>query len=286
MRRLYWLRPLHETLYGAWYAPFPYMGWTTSGAVEQGVARMERYAIRIGTAGWSISRPHAEQFGWGASGLARYATRFAAVEVNSSFYRPHRPTTYARWAAATPDAFRFAVKMPRVITHERRLGDTAEPLARFLAEAGALGAKLGPILVQLPPSLAFDPGRAAMFWQALRARFDGEVVCEPRHRSWFAPDADALLRAWDIARVAADPCPAPDADQPGGWAGLRYVRLHGSPRMYYDAYPDLYLDRLAEQLAEFALHAPVWCIFDNTAEGAATIDALRLLGRLQARGAV
>jgi uncharacterized protein YecE (DUF72 family) len=254
--------------------------------VEQGIERMERHAILIGRAGWSIPRPHAERFAQGATGLARYATRFAAVEINSSFYRPHRPTTYARWAAGTPDAFRFAVKMPRVITHERRLVDTSEPLARFLADAGALGAKLGPILVQLPPSLAFDLGRATMFWQELRNRFDGEVVCEPRHPSWFAPDADALLRAWDVARAAADPRPAPGADQPGGWAGLRYVRLHGSPRMYYDAYPGHYLDRMAAQLAEFALHAPVWCIFDNTAEGAATIDALRLLDRLQTRGTV
>ncbi|MGH2344100.1 MAG: DUF72 domain-containing protein, partial [Chloroflexota bacterium] len=104
--------------------------------------------------------------------------------------------------------------------------------------------------------------------------------------SWFEHDADELLRAWEVARAAADPPPAPGADEFGGWPGLRYVRLHGSPRMYYDTYDDLYLDQLAEGLAGFARHAPVWCIFDNTAEGAATANALGLLDRLRARDMV
>ncbi len=139
------------------------------------------------------SHPHAARFAAGESHLARYATRFAAVEIDSSFYRPHRPATYARWADTTPDAFRFAVKAPRAITHERRLVETAEPLDRFVAEIGALGTKLGPVLVQLPPSLAFSAPVATAFWQDLRDRFGGEVVCEPRHPSWFEDDADWLL---------------------------------------------------------------------------------------------
>ena len=190
---------------------------------------MDAYAVRIGTAGWSVSRQHAGLFAPGASQLARYATRIAAVEINSSFYRPHRPATYARWAAATPESFRFAVKVPRAVTHELRLREAAGPLERFLGEIGALGTKLGPVLVQLPPSLPFDPAVATAFWRTLRARFEGEVVCEPRHPSWFAPGAAELLRAWDVARVAADPAPATGAGEPDGWPGLRYLRLHGSP---------------------------------------------------------
>jgi len=238
---------------------------------------MGRYTIRIGTAGWSVPREHAGRFALGASHLARYATRFAVVEINSSFYRPHRPATYARWAAATPDAFRFAVKVPRTVTHERRLVDVSEPLGRFFAEVGALGAKLGPVLVQVPPSLSFEWPVADAFWRTVRARFAGDIVCEPRHPSWFTPDAERLLAAWDVARAAADPPPAAHAGEPGGWPGLGYVRLHGSPRMYYDAYADSYLEGLARRLAELARHAPVWCILDNTAAGAATGDAFRLL---------
>jgi uncharacterized protein YecE (DUF72 family) len=247
---------------------------------NKGLAGMDRHDIHVGTAGWSIPGPHAERFAPGASHLERYATRFGAVEIDTSFYRPHRPATYARWAETTSEGFRFAVKTPRVLTHHRRLTEPAEPLERFLEEVGALGAKLGPILVQLPPSLAFDPHKTEAFWREVRARFEGEVVCEPRHRSWFTPEADELLRAWKIARAAADPAPVPGADEPAGWAGLRYIRLHGSPRMYYDTYSEQYLDRLREKLLQFAQDTPVWCIFDNTAEGEAVVNALGLLDRL------
>jgi len=241
---------------------------------------MDRHAIWVGCAGWSIPREDAERFAPGQSHLARYATRFPAVEIDSSFYRPHRPATYARWVDTTPDTFHFAVKVPRTVTHERRLVDTAEPLDRFLAETAALGAKRGPVLVQLPPSLAFEPAVAAAFWRELRDRFGGEVVCEPRHRSWFGDEADRLLQTWQVARVGADPPPVPHADEPAGWAGLRYLRLHGSPRMYYDAYDEAYLDRLAGRLVGWAQHAPLWCIFDNTAAGAATLNAFQLLDYL------
>ncbi len=243
----------------------------------------ERHVIRVGCAGWSVPSAYAERFGEGESHLARYATRFDAVEIDSSFYRPHRPATYARWAETTPEGFSFAIKVPRAVTHERRLVETAEALDRFFAETGALGAKRGPVLVQLPPSLSFDPPIAAAFWRELRDRFAGEVVCEPRHPSWFGRDADRLLGAWNVARVAADPPPVPGADEPGGWAGLRYLRLHGSPRMYYDTYDEAYLDRLAGRLVEVAEHAPVWCIFDNTAAGAATLNVFSLLDHLNAR---
>ena len=245
--------------------------------------RVEPQVIRVGCAGWSIPRVHADRFAPGASHLTRYATRFAAVEIDSSFYRPHRAVTYARWADTTPDTFRFAIKAPRAITHERRLVDTTEPLERFLTKTAALGEKRGPLLIQLPPSLVFDPAVAAAFWRELRARYGGEVVCEPRHPSWFRDEADRLLQTWEVARVAADPPPVPQADAPGGWAGLRYLRLHGSPRVYYDAYDDPSLDRLAGQLVEGAQDAPVWCIFDNTASGAATLNAVRLLDLLHDR---
>jgi uncharacterized protein YecE (DUF72 family) len=244
---------------------------------------MNQHRIYVGTAGWSISRSHDERFGTGPSHLARYATQFTAVEINSSFYRSHQPTTYARWAEATPDPFRFAIKAPRDITHTRRLLDSGELLDRFFAEVRALDSKLGPVLVQLPPSLDFNPITAAVFWRELRDRFKGPVVCEPRHPSWFGTAAEQLLITWEVACVAADPAPALHADEPGGWSGLRYLRLHGSPRRYYDAYSDMELERVADQLVNLADHASVWCIFDNTAAGAATPNAFRLLELLGTR---
>jgi uncharacterized protein YecE (DUF72 family) len=242
----------------------------------------------VGCAGWSLPRAEQHEFAEGGSHLERYATRFPAVEINSSFYRPHRPATYARWSASVPAAFRFAVKVPRSMTHERRLAGGAELdalLDAFLAEAGTLGEKLGCLLVQLPPSLRFDAAVAGPFFAALAARTAVAVACEPRHASWFDPPADELLVAAGVARVAADPARVPAAAEPGGWRGLTYYRLHGSPRMYYSAYTDDYLDALAARMrADRAAGRPVWCVFDNTASGAATRNALDVLTRVSVEG--
>src|ERR1700712_2011528 len=126
---------------------------------------------RVGTASWSIPRQHATQFPGEGTHLQRYAGRFSAVEINSSFYRPHRPGTYRNWAASVPPAFRFSVKMPREIAHRRKLVEVAEPLQRFLGEAQALGDRLGPLLVQLPPSFRFDDVVIRGFLAAMRTAF-------------------------------------------------------------------------------------------------------------------
>jgi uncharacterized protein YecE (DUF72 family) len=235
----------------------------------------------IGTAGWNVPKAYADRFPECGSHLERYAQRFNAVEINTSFYRPHRVATYERWAAAVPERFRFAVKIPRVITHERRLENTDEPLARFLDEVAGLGPKLGPLLLQLPPSLAFQSVTSSKFMHRLRRVVPGNIVCEPRHPSWFTPAVDALLAELLISRVAADPAHVTTASGPGGWRGLAYYRLHGSPRIYYSAYTPDALDALAERLAaEVSSGLSNWCIFDNTAEFAATSDALSMLDRL------
>ena len=232
----------------------------------------------VGTAAWSIPAQHAHGFPAEGSHLERYSRRFPAVEINSSFYRPHRPSTYQRWASTVPAHFRFAVKVPKEITHLRRLADVDEPLERFLAAAGALGEKLGPLLLQLPPSFAFDGRRVYAFLEHLRSRTQGDVACEPRHRSWFTAEAERLLSEFRIARVAADPALVPAAAEPGGWPGLAYHRLHGSPRMYYSLYALGRLDALKHRLSG---NGTTWCIFDNTAEGWATHDALLLWQALE-----
>ena len=223
----------------------------------------------MGTAGWSIPAAVRDRFPAGDSVLARYAQVFDLVEINSSFYRPHQRKTYERWAASTPERFRFAVKAPQTITHERRLADVAEPLARFLDEIAGLGGKLGPVLIQLPPSLRFDVALVADFLDLWRKAFTGETALEPRHVTWFSAEAEALLRAHGIARVAADPAITPEAAEPGGFDGFAYMRLHGSPTIYESAY-------VPEQLATWAAKLPqtAYVIFDNTKFGAATENAL------------
>lgn len=237
-------------------------------------------SISIGTAGWSLPREEQLHFPDGASHLARYAARFPVAEINSSFHRPHRASTYARWRETVPAGFRFSAKVPKTITHELRLQDAESLLATFLKEASGLGEKLGCLLVQLPPSLEFDAPVARRFFRALRAETDVPAVCEPRHASWFAAPADRVLRECRIARVAADPARCPGAEEPGGWRGLTYYRLHGSPRMYYSAYTDDYLAGLGMRLRAEAAERPVWCIFDNTTLGAATGNALALQSML------
>lgn len=242
-------------------------------------------AICVGTAGWNVPKAYAGSFPEAGSHLERYAQHFNAVEINTSFYRPHRVATYERWAAAVPETFRFAVKIPREITHERRLENADEPLARFLDEVAGLGPKLGPLLLQLPPSLPFWDAQAGAFLQRLRLAATGSIVCEPRHPTWFAPGVEALLAELRIARVAADPAPVSQASEPGGWRGLTYHRLHGSPRIYSSAYRPDVLDAIAQRLATEARDGlPSWCIFDNTAEFAATGDALATLERLRRQG--
>lgn len=237
--------------------------------------------IRVGIAGWSLPKEHAERFPDAGTHLERYAARFPAVEINSSFYRPHRPATYARWAESVPDEFRFSVKVPKVATHERRLVDVEDVLDRFLSEATQLGKKLGPLLVQLPPGLRFSAEVADGFFTALRDRFDGLVAFEPRHPSWFEQAAETLVSGYHVARVAADPAVVPEAGAPGGWNGLIYHRLHGSPKIYYSPYTDESLGDLARTLTRAARSAEVWCIFDNTAAFAATVNALDVLDQVR-----
>ena len=230
----------------------------------------------IGTAGWSIPRAFAQQCGGPGTHLERYARLFRGAEINSSFYRPHAATTYAKWAACTPDGFQFAVKIPRLISHELALRRARAPLERFLAESAGLGEKRGPLLLQLPGSHAFDARVAARFFDVLRSTHDGAVVCEPRHASWLSPAADALLARCQVARVAADPARAPGLERPGGWPGLVYYRLHGSPRIYWSRYDTAFIDRTAASLGALPRSIDAWCIFDNTASGAAMENAQEL----------
>ena len=239
--------------------------------------------IRIGTAGWAIPRQAAERFPVEGTTLERYAARFNAAEINSTFHRPHRLSTFERWAASVPDHFRFAVKLPKTITHKHKLVGCEVLLESFAAEIAPLGEKRGPLLVQLPPSLVFDHALAERFFDTAKHALSGAIVCEPRHASWFTAEADEFLLEREVVRVAADPSLCAPAAEPGGWTGLTYLRLHGSPRTYWSGYDAEALKLWAERVAQAIQNSSeCWVIFDNTAGGAAAGNALDLAARLTA----
>ena len=204
--------------------------------------------ITVGCAGWNLRKEFKEHFPSSGTHLRRYAARFNGVEINSSFYRPHRTLTYKRWADATPPDFLFSVKVPKQITHACRLVNAEAHIEQFAIEVSGLGGKLGALLVQLPPSLSFDNGIAENFFRALGSRLNAPIVCEPRHISWFEPDAESLMWELGIDRVAADPSISPEAGVPGGRMRTIYFRWHGSPRMYYSSYDERALADLSCRL--------------------------------------
>lgn len=237
--------------------------------------------IRVGTAGWAIPSASARHFDTAGTHLERYSRRLSCAEINSSFYRPHAAATYAKWRDSTPPEFRFAIKLPRTITHERSLADAREPLMAFLDQIHGLAEKRGPVLVQLPPSLHFDATIVARFFELVRGLYRDAIVCEPRHATWFTPAAESLLKTFAVARVGADPPPVPSADKPGASSGITYFRLHGSPRKYWSRYSEDFLATLAASIRHERLADEIWCAFDNTASGAAAANALDLLGRVR-----
>jgi uncharacterized protein YecE (DUF72 family) len=245
--------------------------------------QLSEHQIFIGCAGWSLGREHAIHFPAAGTHLQRYASQFNGVEINSSFYRPHRRQTYVRWADSVPPGFRFCVKVPKQITHAHRLVNCEPLLDAFLDQCSGLGNRLGSLLVQLPPSLAFEEGVAERFFTVLRARYSGALVLEPRHASWI--DAEPLLIAHRVAQAVVDPSRIGTDASPHGSKDLRYWRLHGSPRIYYSAYEPMFLERLASRLKLAAAEGNAWCIFDNTASGAALMNALQLKNLLYADSA-
>jgi len=241
--------------------------------------------VYVGTSGWSLSHHVAPGSRPGLTGLERYAEYFNAVEINSTFYRLPQRSTIERWRDATPDGFRFAVKLPRSITHEARLVDTEAEANAFCELVAGFGEKLGPLLVQLPPSLELDVGVAREFLRQLTRAAPAPVVLEPRHPTWFSDDAERLLVESGVARAAADPACCVAATHPGATASPTYFRWHGSPRKYFSAYLPEAIAALAQQIVATrgkGARSEAYCFLDNTALGAATINAISLKAELLA----
>jgi uncharacterized protein YecE (DUF72 family) len=232
-------------------------------------------SIRVGIAGWSVPASYraVEPV---SSQLRYYATYFDCVEINSSFHKAHRLTTYERWADSVPPDFRFSAKLPKEITHDSRLVGCEQAITQFCATLAGLHDKLGVLLVQLPPSLEFDQRTVEASFSLLRKSSSATIVCEARHPSWFHPRVDRVFGALGITRVFADP-PIDATSRPAIAAGqFSYLRLHGQLRRYYSSYSSDYLAALAARLKPAAGGPGAWCIFDNTAGPAAWPNAIEL----------
>lgn len=278
-----------------------------------------RGSIRTGTSGW-LYRHWRGRFYPDDVPVRRWlgylARRLEAVEVDGTFYRLGRPGTFERWRADVPPDFVFAIKGSRYVTHMLRLRRAEAPLANFFAQGVLLlGEQLGPILWQLPPTLAFDADRARAFLEQLprtvreaerlarhhdrrlagRAATrapdgrDGRVrhALEPRHGSWFSPGALALVAEHDVALVAADTAGRHPTRPAAPGSGHVYLRLHGSRELYRSRYTDAEIAAWARRCARHARAGhDVFAFFDNTdaPAGHAPFDAERLARLVAGRG--
>jgi uncharacterized protein YecE (DUF72 family) len=239
--------------------------------------------IHIGTSGWNYGDWRgrfyppdlpAKQY------LGFYARQFRTVEVNYSFYHLPRPSTYENWAAQVPDGFVFAVKASRWITHIRRLEEVEDKWRNFLANATVLGEKLGPILLQFPPSFKANAAALGAFLAATRKPL--RLAFEFRHASWFDPGILELLRHYQAALVVADSERYPQA--PALRTGpFTYLRFHGPAELFASSYSDDQLRAWSSRIKTWLSDgAAVYAYFNNDFHGHALANARTLAGFLDA----
>ena len=236
--------------------------------------------LQIGTSGWSYKHWSGLFYPEGvkpAKYLEYYVTEFGCVELNASFYRTPSVKTVEGWARRTPVSFRFCVKMNQFITHRKKLVDTAEPLARFLAVFDPLRERLGPFLIQLPPSLRFDSKVAEAFLQLLASYRDNrEFALEARQDSWFTPGSLSLLRRYGITNVIAD-SGGRFSESEALTSPTVYLRFHGRGGLYSSPYSTSELTSFACKITGWLVEGrQVWAFFNNDIDGHAVYNAREL----------
>jgi uncharacterized protein YecE (DUF72 family) len=240
-----------------------------------------RARLRIGTSGFQYRSwrarfypPKLPQAQW----LEFYARHFDTVEINNTFYNLPAASVFERWAERVPRGFCFAVKYSRFATHYKRLLDPAPPLELFLERARRMGAKLGPVLVQLPPRWNADPERLEAFLDA--APRDVRWAIEVRDESWLNEDVYACLRRHGAALCVHDKLPHhPEVDT----ADFAYWRFHGTDGRYGGSYPTPHLAAVARKLRRSLRDGlDVFAYFNNDVDGHAWFDAGWLAQRLGA----
>ena len=243
-------------------------------------------AVLIGTSGWQyrdwrggLYPPGVAQRRW----LEHYATHYQTVENNNSFYRLPSGQTFAGWRDRTPADFVMAVKASRYLTHVRRLRDPAEPVARLLGAAAALGPKLGPVLLQLPPTLSAEPSLLEACLAAFRQPgFPGHgglrVAVEPRHASWWTEEVRRILAAHDAALCWADRLGRPVTPlwRTASWG---YLRFHEGTADPWPSYHKRELAAWAGRIRQaWPAGADVYVYFNNDPGGAAVVNSATFAG--------
>jgi uncharacterized protein YecE (DUF72 family) len=262
--------------------------------------------VRIGTSGWVYPPWRGEFYPKGLAHrreLEYLSGQLRSVELNGSFYSLQRPTSYQSWFAQTPDDFVFSVKGPRFITHMKKLRDADTLLANFFASGVlALGAKLGPVLWQLPPTMRYDAGELAEFFAALPRDTETAAAIAAKHderldgRAWTSTDArrpvryalevrhpsfqvDAfpeLLAEHDIACVVADSAGTWPYFEQTTARDLVYLRLHGDAELYTSGYTAEALAGWAAKIRDWRRGREVYAYFDNDVKVRAPADAMAL----------
>lgn len=251
---------------------------------RENTARKAAILLQIGTSGWQYAHWRGSFYPRGlaqSEWLEHYATVFATVELNVSFYRLPPADDFAAWARRTPEGFRFAAKVSRYLTHIKRLVDPAEPVARFLDRAEHLGSKLGPVLLQLPPNLTASPQRLdetlAQFPPRVR------VAVEPRHPSWWVPAVRQVLTDRRAALCWSDRAGRPQTPL---WrtADFGYLRLHEGRAAPWPRYGPRALDSWLARVRDTFAGEECFIYFNNDQHGAATLDARAMTERAARAG--
>jgi uncharacterized protein YecE (DUF72 family) len=241
--------------------------------------------IRIGCSGWNYKHWRETFYPKGLP-ISRwfqfYAEHFDTVEINNSFYRLPAPETFAKWRDQAPPSFCYTVKANRYITQAKKLLDPEEPLERMMRSVRHLRDRLGPILYQLPPSLALNLERLDQFLAALPK--DVTSVFEFRHKSWYVPETYALLDRHGASFCAHDM--KGSASERISVGRIAYIRFHGGTGKYRGRYSDRRLLSWANWMLEQSKAGrPVWAYFNNDIDADAIHDAQTLksmVGQLQA----
>jgi uncharacterized protein YecE (DUF72 family) len=250
---------------------------------------MPNPTCHIGTSGWSYQHWAKGRFypkGLKQGDWLRFlADHFDTVEINSSFYRLPQDAMITRWRGQVPARFKFAVKLWRMITHQKKLTDCRDQLERFLAAVVKLSPKRGPLLVQLPPSLHKDVPRLDSFLDDLKVasgRSRWKIAVEFRHESWLSDDVYALLDRHRASLVLADMerCPITEPND----AGFVYVRRHGPAGRYQGRYTTRHLEADADRIVGWLdAGKSVYVYFNNDVAGHAVDNARELKSLLQPR---
>jgi uncharacterized protein YecE (DUF72 family) len=238
--------------------------------------------VLIGTSGWQYRDWRGGLYPAGVAQrrwLEHYAGYYLTVENNNSFYRLPTAETFAAWRARTPGDFVMAVKASRYLTHVRKLRDPEEPVTRLLRAASGLGPKLGPILLQLPPTLKAEPALLqACLAEFSRARLPGgrgrlRIAVEPRHGSWWTEEVREVLAAHDTALCWADRLGRPVTPL---WptAGWGYLRFHEGTADPWPSYGEPDLRSWVERVRQaWPGDADVYVYFNNDPGGAAVVNS-------------